>query len=240
MRAAMNDATQVRGGGAANLAAMQVPQRPDSLALWVYNTIRQSIIDGTLPAASKVTEASLARELGVSKTPVREALLRLKEVGLVEADGPLAGRIVSPSLEQIRDAYEVREALESKSARLAAERGDKATLLAAEREAERTVVAADRRDNAAYRAADEAFHATIAEAGGNRRLARLIDDTNALVTALRQRDLPGVDASPLCASQHMQIAAALLARDADGAVRLMSEHVRHVASEILTHFAETH
>jgi len=222
-----------------NLASMPVTQRPESLALSVYNTIRQAIIDGLLPAGMRVTEAGLAKQLGVSKTPVREALLRLKEIGLIEGDGAMAGRIVAPSFEQTRDAYEVREALETKSARLAAERADKASLLAARRAAERTVVAADQRDDVAYRAADEAFHATIAAASGNRRLARLIDDTNALITTLRQRDLPGVDASPLCASQHMQISEALLARNADEAVRLMREHVRHVSSEILAHFVDS-
>jgi DNA-binding GntR family transcriptional regulator len=222
------------------LSAAQLAQRPDSLALWVYNTIRQTIIDGQLPAGAKVTEARLAKELGVSKTPVREALLRLKEIGLIEAHGPMAGRVVSPSLEVTRNAYELRESLESTSARLAAERGERGVLLTVQREAERTVVAADRRDNAAYREADEAFHRTIAIASGNMRLASLLDDTNALVTALRQRDIPGMDASPLCAEQHMQISAALLARNAAEAHRLMSEHVRHVAAEVLALFADAH
>lgn len=236
----MSDTSQLRIGPAVTLNAAQLAQRPDSLALWVYNTIRQTIIEGQLPAGSKVTEARLAKELGVSKTPVREALLRLKEIGLVEANGPTTGRIVSPSLEITRNAYEVRESLESTSARLAAERGERGLLMTAQREAERTVVAADRRDNAAYREADEAFHRTIADAGGNKHLARLLDDINALVTALRQRDIPGMDASPLCAEQHMQIAAALLERNATEAHRLMSEHVRHVGAEVLAQFADAH
>lgn len=224
--------------GDVTMASMPVAERPDSLAMSVYNTIRQAIIDGRLPAATRVTEAGLARQLGVSKTPVREALLRLKEIGLIEADGAAAGgRIITPSLEEIRDAYELRETLETSSARLAAERGDLDLLVQARREAERTVVAADRRDHVAYRSADEAFHTTIARSGGNRRLARLIDDTNALISVLRQRAVPGVDASPLCASQHMRISEALLARDGDKAVELMREHVRYVGSEILAHFA---
>jgi GntR family transcriptional regulator, rspAB operon transcriptional repressor len=218
------------------LAGVPIAPRPESLALSVYNTIRQSIIDGMLPAGTKVTEAGLAKQLGVSKTPVREALLRLKEIGLIEGEAASTGRIIKPSIEQVRDAYEVREALETKSARLAAERGDRALLVAARREAERTVVAANSGDIVTYRAADEAFHGLIAQSGGNLRLARLIADANALVTTLRQRDLPGVDASPLCASQHMQISEAVLAGRADDAVTLMREHVQHVAAEILKHF----
>ncbi|MGW4489829.1 GntR family transcriptional regulator [Amycolatopsis sp. NPDC004368] len=219
-------------------ASLGLAPRPESLAMSVYNTIRQAIVDGKLPAASRVTEAGLAKQLGVSKTPVREALLRLKEVGLVESDGPRADRIVTPSAVRLRDAYEVREALEMKSARLAAERGHRDVLLAARHEAERTVVAADQRDFAAYRAADEAFHATIARATGNARLARLIDDANAMITALRQRDLPGIDASPVCASQHMAISKALLDGDIELSSRLMEEHVRSVGDNVVAYLTD--
>jgi GntR family transcriptional regulator, rspAB operon transcriptional repressor len=218
---------------------LDLGRRPDSLTHSVYNAIRQAIIDGRLPPGSRVTEAGLAKRLNVSKTPVREALLRLKEVGLIEAEGAKAGgRIISPSRSHTRNAYEVREALESAAARLAALRGDRALLFAAKREAEATVVAAEDRDVARYRAADDAFHATVAAATGNPRLARLIDDTNALIGALRQREMPGVDASPACASQHMKIAKVLLDGDADAASRLMSQHVQHVAEEVLSYFKD--
>lgn len=69
-------------------------------------------------------------------------------------------------------------------------------------------------------------------------MARLIDDVNALISAVRQRDLPSVDASVECAQQHMVIVDALLDGDADRAVALMVEHVRHVATEVLAHFDE--
>jgi DNA-binding GntR family transcriptional regulator len=219
-------------------AGLHLAHRPDSLTFSVYNAIREAIIDGRLPAATRVTEAGLAKQLNVSKTPVREALLRLREIGLIEADGPKFGRIVTPSRARTRDAYEVREALETHSARLAAERGDREVLLAARHAAEITVVAADQRDVPRYRVADDAFHTTVAAATGNSRLSRLIDDTNALISALRQRQLPGVDASPICASQHMAISDALLSGDSDQAVARMSEHVRHVAGEVLAHFVD--
>jgi DNA-binding GntR family transcriptional regulator len=95
-------------------------------------------------------------------------------------------------------------------------------------------VAADNRDVARYRVADEAFHEAVAAATGNRRLARLIDDTNA--GALRQREMPGVDASPICASQHVVIAKALQDGDPENSARLMSEHVLPVADEVVASF----
>lgn len=211
-------------------------QRRDSLTLSVYTAIRQAILDGRIPAATRVTEAALAKQLNVSKTPVREALLRLKEIGLIESAGPRAGRILTPSLEHTRDAYEVREGLEVVSARLAARRGDAAALRTAHQAARASVVAAEERDIAGYRRADEAFHAAVAAAGGNRLLARAIDDINALISALRQRVIPGVDASPVCATQHVALVEALLAGDVSGAEQRMSHHVRHVGTQVLEAF----
>lgn len=215
---------------------VQLSYRPDTLTLSVYTTIRQAIIDGALPADARVTEAGLATQLQVSKTPVREALLRLKEIGLIESDGPRVGRIVSPSRAHIRDAYDIRESLEATSARLAAERGSEEALLTAKRMARKTLEAANDGDLVAYRIADEAFHSAVAAASDNSRLSQLIDNINGLVSALRQRDIPGVDGSVMCAEQHMGIVGALLDRDADRASTLMVEHVRNVASEVLAYF----
>jgi len=223
---------------ASDVSHIEFESRPSSLALSVYNAIRLAIIDGNLPADTRVTEAGIAKQLQVSKTPVREALLRLKEVGLIESVGPRAARIVSSSQAHMRDAYEVRESLEATSARLAAERGSEEALLVAKRAADRTMDAAIASDISAYRTADAAFHAAVAVAGGNPRLCRLIDDVNALVSVLRQRDIPGVDGSVTCAQQHLSIVDALLERDADKATALMVEHVRHVAREVQTHVGD--
>ncbi len=221
------------GAGAGIGAAVFLERRPDSLTYSVYEAIKRAIVDGRLPADTRVTEAGLAKQLMVSKTPVREALLRLKEIGLVEADGPKLGRIVRPSFARLRDAYEVREALEAVSARAAAERGDRALLVAARREAQATVAAAEVGDLEGYQRADDAFHRLVAEAGGNERLARLIDDINVLVRALRRRDTPETGASIDCAHRHLAIADALLAGSAPEALALMAAHIREVRDQVL-------
>ena len=218
-------------GGVSGTISLE--RRPDSLTYSVYEAIKQAIVDGRLPANTRVTEAALARQLVVSKTPVREALLRLKEIGLIEAEGPKAGRIVSPSYNRMRDVYEVREALEATSARVAAERGDRTLLLAVKRKAEATVAAAEADDVPGYQRADEAFHRTFAKAGGNERLAQLIDDANVLVGVFRQRDTPELGASLLCAQRHVMIADAALAGHADDAFRVMAQHVREVRDAVL-------
>ena len=109
-------------------ATVVLESKPESLTDVVYEAIRDAIINRVLGPGSRVTEAGLAAQLGVSKTPVREALLKLRQVGLIEPVGRRGGRIALPSRTSIRHAYETREALESHAARLAAERGASADL----------------------------------------------------------------------------------------------------------------
>src|SRR5919204_5450508 len=100
-----------------------IDDRPESLAEMVYEAIRQSIMDKTLKPGSRVSEVGLARQLGVSKTPVREAMLRLRRIGVIESEGLRGGQVVRPSAAAIRQAYELREALEVFAVRqVAAER----------------------------------------------------------------------------------------------------------------------
>ena len=103
-----------------------VTEKPESLTEIVYQALRDAIISKRLPPGERVAEAGLAQQLRVSKTPVREALLRLQAIGLIEADGGRGGRIVRPSADSIRDTYEVRGALETLAARLATDRATQA------------------------------------------------------------------------------------------------------------------
>src|SRR5438132_337837 len=97
-------------------------QRSETLTERVYSVVRAAIVDRTLPAGSPIPEPAFAARLGVSRTPVREALMKLHEVGLVEYEANGRAVVVTPTERTIRDAYELREALEGMAARLAAER----------------------------------------------------------------------------------------------------------------------
>src|ERR1035437_699214 len=88
--------------------------RRHSLTEQVYDAIRDAIVSKALPPGIRLSEAALAEKFGVSKTPVREALLRLGAVGLVESEGN-ATRVVTPSRDRIRHAYEVRGGHEFRS-----------------------------------------------------------------------------------------------------------------------------
>src|SRR5437588_4218573 len=132
-------------------------EAPERLADVVYEAIRQSIMDKTLAPGARLTESGIAEQLGVSKTPVREALLRLRRIGVIEPDGVRGGRVVRPSLSAIREAYEVREALEVFAVRRVAARVSGRDLERICDTADRALAHAERGDHAGLRDRDFAF-----------------------------------------------------------------------------------
>ena len=196
--------------------------RPANLVDLVFQEVRAAILDKSLPPGLRLTEAGLAKRLNVSKTPVREALLRLREIGLIEDDGRRGGRVIAPSRVAIEQAFEIREALEAFTARAAAERASEADREAITQAAEESLRGAEAGDQDAFSRWDSTFHVRVTAATSNDRLAHLLDDASALITTLRNRDLPNARASIDCAHGHIAVAAAIEARDADAAAAAMS------------------
>lgn len=207
--------------------------RPESLSDVVYETIRDAIINRAIPPGARVTETGLASQLNVSKTPVREALLKLREIGLIEPHGARGGRVVLPSPIAIRNAYEARLALETFAAQTAARRAGAADKDRIEAIARTCLEHAEAGDLDGFKAYDAEFHEAIVLSTGNPRLVSIVADTVALVTALRRRDVPRAQISVECARAHVGIAAAISAGDDDKASAKMAEHLRHVEACVL-------
>jgi DNA-binding GntR family transcriptional regulator len=208
-------------------------EAPERLADAVYDAIRQSIMDKTVAPGARVTESGIAQQLGVSKTPVREALLRLRRIGVIEPDGVRGGRVVRPSRSAIREAYEVREALEVFAVRSVAERVSGTYLERMCEAAGRSLERAEDGDRAGFREWDFTFHRTIAEAAANPRLKELIEDVFTLIGTLRQRDFPDSRWPVECARGHVRIADAIARRDVAEAEAAAREHIRQVEAYVL-------
>ena len=97
-------------------------QRPSSVREAAYGHLRDSILRGSLLPGTRISEPNLAEQLGISRTPVREALQRLSQEGLVELTPAKGARVRVLSAEEVREVYEARAMLEGEAARLAAER----------------------------------------------------------------------------------------------------------------------
>jgi DNA-binding GntR family transcriptional regulator len=200
-----------------------------------YLAIRRQIIDLTLPPGSRFTEASLAQQWRISKTPVREALARLRRDGLVDAL-PRAGYVVSPiTLEDTDDLLALRTLLSGEAAADAARRGVEASALERLEVLSRVPfsrAAGEVGDEAALGAGLE-FEAIIANSSGNDRLGKaIVDVVDELERVLRMVAL----IAPEAASPPGELEAIferLRERDADGALGAMRERCERVRRDVL-------
>lgn len=211
-----------------------IRRRAETLSDEVSDRLRAAIISRELTPGERLTEANLAERLGVSKTPVREALMHLVEVGLVESFG---GRlhVVRVSTATIRDAYEMRLLLEVESVRLASQRHseeDSVSLLAAARD---TIASANEGVLSEFLRTDCVFHEAVAACSGNEILARALRNVLYLTTTLRLRDVAGVSSMRKCAADHGKIVNAVNDRDSTRSVELMRAHIESVRDNLLSH-----
>lgn len=207
--------------------------RTESLTERVFDAIRSAIVTKSFPPGTRLTEAALATQLDVSKTPVREAMLRLRAIGLIEDDGRRGGRVIRPSPARLRETYDLREALEVFAARAAADQAtsvQRRTILEA---AARSLEGADANDLNEFSRWDSVFHARITAVAANQRVTELLDGAFSLIVALRTRDTPDQDVSIECGHAHVAIATAIEADDAEGAERHMRQHIHHVKGFVI-------
>jgi len=212
-------------------------ERPDNLTDLVFAAIRDWIVNASLPPGSSVSEATLARELNVSKTPVREALLKLRRIGLVEPTSR-GLRVTLSSAQSVRDAFEYRAVLESGAATYAAEHATGDQLDSIQYWAVESLASARDGDQDGFRRADHQFHMAVADASGNEFMRSAIEDAFILTVALRQRDVSLVRDFIPDALEHIEIADALRARNATASSLLLSSHAIRIMDQLLSAMAE--
>ena len=202
-----------------------------------YNAIRSRILDNIYPPGHQVLESALALELGLSRTPVREALIRLANEGLVEIIPRHGMRVLPVSPADMRDIYVVLTALESAAAEILALRRPGETELRPLVDATRDMARALKSsDLDAWAAADERFHQRLVELAGNRTLidavARVGDRVHrARMFTLRLRPKP-VNST----REHMAMLERIRAGDAKGAVEVNRAHRERATRELLAIF----
>ena len=144
---------------------------------FVYLDLRGRIVNRELKPAQRLLEVKIANDMGVSRTPVREALRRLAQEGLVRIVPNSGARVASPSQREVESAYSVREYLESLSVELACRNGiDSRSLERLEEALEAEEAAYRDRNIDAFLEANNSFHRLIAEAGKNPVLCEYIDN----------------------------------------------------------------
>jgi DNA-binding GntR family transcriptional regulator len=168
------------------IPATQAPLRTSLLRDTVHDRVREAIVDGTLAPGEVVRDTELAAWLGVSRTPVREALLRLGETGLVRAAPGRSTVVAEIDLAEVREAHAVVVSMHRLAVAEAVARLTPADLDAMRRANERFAAALEERDTDAALAADDEFHAVAVDASGNRALATVLDQFSPVVRRLER------------------------------------------------------
>ena len=204
----------------------------------VYNSIREMIVQGVLKPGDKIFEAKIARELDISRSPVREAVRALEKEGLLVIDGKSRITVYKPTMKDIEDIYECRMALESLAARLT-------TRLASGQEIKRienTVLNAKRYlDDAAKEqhrlaliAENTQFHDLITKYSQNIRLKKQLRDLYSLSHYYRVLNFQGENRELVVFNEHLEILNFMKRRDEEKAAFMMRKHLE----TDLTHLKE--
>jgi len=198
----------------------------------IYAELRAELVSLARRPGETISENQIALDYGVSRTPVREAILKLADEGLVEIF-PQSGIFVSRiPMAALPEAIIIRKALEETTTRMAAERATASQLLALHAILERQREAADARDREAFHQADEAFHAGIADVAGYPGIWTLILQVKVHVDRYRQLTLPQVGRMTEVIAEHEPILAAIEAHDPDRARLAMASHLERLLGDI--------
>lgn len=202
----------------------------------VARVLRSEIFSGELKPGEPLRERLLAEQLGVSRTPVREALFTLQSEGLIELTPNRGATVRTITSHDIMQVYTLREVLESYAAKEAATGRTDDDLEALE-DAHAKLVRISPSGNASQQAiADLAFHTLVAEATGSRMLQTTMGHVLAFTVSFRSNYSYPAERSAIAVEQHRAVLDAIHARDAAGAERLMREHVESARLFAVQHF----
>ena len=213
---------------------MIIDAKSPSLEEMVYSRLEEEILVGQISQGSALGEIALSKRLGVSRTPIRGALHRLAEEGLVEIVPNKGAKVLGINLDDLIDIYRIRERLEGLASSLAAKR-------ISEKEMDELSEAVDlvdfyikRNDTEHIKELDTVFHSIIYKASGSRFLERTLSELHRKIKAYRKRSLTVPGRLEKSAAEHREILEAIKARDSEKADELTSLHVRRALENMIS------
>jgi DNA-binding GntR family transcriptional regulator len=204
-----------------------------ALAEQVYTRIKAELHDFVWVPGDRFTEAEIAQRLGVSRTPVREALFRLRNEGFLEVEAKTGWFVQPIDFARLDELYDLRVVLETASLmRLVQQAQPESPPLQALKDA--WLVPAHERltDGHAVGALDEQFHAQLVAAAGNREIARVHQEVTERIRIVRRLDFTRPDRIEATYIEHGKILRAVLQRKADQAQLLIRSHIEQSKLEV--------
>lgn len=206
----------------------------------VIENIRDAILSGDFPAGMRLTELQLADEMGVSRTPIREAIRNLEQEGLVVMIPRRGAYVADVSIHDINEVYEIRTALETLAAGLAAERIEDSEIEEMDKYLIATRTYVSRLDYAKIVEMDTAFHDVIYKASRNKRCMNIISTLRQQITSIRERSMPYPGRLDQMLLEHRAIVDAIAQRDVEKAQMAVKTHMENAERTLLRVIEEQH
>ena len=198
----------------------------------VFNTLRRAILRGELVPGQRLMEIRLADQMGVSRTPVREAIRKLELEGLVVMVPRKGAEVAHISGKNLRDVLEVRRALEELAGELACERMSAEDFKKLEQANLKFASVLDSDDITVLGKADEEFHGLIYQATDNDRLVQMVNHLREQMYRYRIEHLKNKSQRTILLQEHQDIMRALAARDVEAVRRAIRAHINKQEAQI--------
>lgn len=199
----------------------------------VFSALREAILSGEFKPGERLMEVQLAEEMGVSRTPVREAIRKLELEGLVVMI-PRKGAYVSGlTLKDVADVFEIRGSLEGLAAGLAAERITNDEIEDLEKILKELALAVEKGDMDTTIKKDAEFHQILFSATRNERLAQIINNLKEHIDRFRVQSFTNPARMKSVIEEHQKIVDAIKDRNADSAEKLAKDHIYKVEYNVM-------
>lgn len=195
----------------------------------VFNTLREAILRGELKPGERLMELQLASQLGVSRTPIREAIRMLEQEGLAVTMPRKGAEVAKMTLKGMEDVLEVRAALDELASQLACERISEEQLVRLEERKKAFEQSLKTGNVKAIAEADVNFHDVIYEATGNPKLVSMLNNLREQIYRYRVEYLKDADNYPNLIKEHEAIYQSLLTQNKEAARLSIGEHVENQA-----------
>lgn len=198
----------------------------------VFHTLREAILRGELKPGERLMELQLAAQLGVSRTPIREAIRMLEQEGLAVTMPRKGAEVAKMTLKGMEDVLEIRAALDELACQLACDRITDELLVTLEEKKKAFEASLETKDVKIIADADISFHDVIYDATGNPKLISLLNNLREQIYRYRVEYLKKVEMYPILIKEHDAIYQSLVKRDREEATLAIREHVENQAISV--------
>ncbi len=204
----------------------------DKLSEQVYQRLKAELHEFSFTPGQRLSETALAGQMGVSRTPVREALTRLRDEGLVEVESKTGWFVCPIDFDRLDQLYDLRVLLELDAVARLAQSESPETLLAPLRQVWLLPAAERLRDGQAVGELDERFHSALVSAAGNDEITRVHAEVTSRIRIVRRLDFTRDDRIDATYQEHARILRAVLQRKVDQVRMLLRAHIEQSKAEV--------